>query len=150
MHVAEQARSRITTLVNAVPALTGNVFQSKVYQIPKEKLPAAVVMGEGETVEPVVKGRIQPALQKRMVKTSVFLFARNAETVEADLLALVAAVETAIFSDPTLQGVAVQTTLESREPFIGSEPSLPVGAMWLTFASVIYTKEGLPEQAIQQ
>lgn len=147
-HVRQQVRNRIAALVDNVVGL--NVFDSRLHEIGKQELPAAVILFEREVLDNPTKSGNRPGIQRRIIFTSVYAFATSNDKVEDVLDALTLQIEIEIFKDPTLQGLSVQTKLESVESFVRSDPTLPTGCYHMIFSSMVLTKEGSPEKGIQQ
>lgn len=146
-HVRQQVRNKFTEILGTIPG--SKVFPSRVHPLSKEDMPCYIVKSGSSIVEPAVKSRMQPALQKRWIETEVYVFARSNEKIEDTLDEMTAIVENKVFDDPTLGSVAAETILQNTESFIGGDPSAPMGACRMSFLSLVLTKEGSPETPIR-
>lgn len=149
MHVKQALRANMAALLETIPAVTGKVYQSRVHPLSKDDMPCIIVKSGPESIDLPVKGRQSPALQKRLIVTEVYCFVRAKDKVEDALDEIAAIVENKVFTDYTLGGIAAETSLVGTDSYIGGEPSSPVGALLMNFLSTVYTKEGLPENAIR-
>lgn len=139
-HVRQQVRNAITALVKTVPELADSTFESRVYPLGKEDLPAALIFTENEAIEDVTKQNQR--VQKRSIETSIYIFARSNDLIENSIDPLAAAVEDVILNDQTLGGVANKTSLSEVNLLIGGEPDAPTGAARLSFISTVLTQQG--------
>lgn len=148
MHIRQQIRNKITELLLTIPELGGKVFESRVHQLAATDMPCALVFSESETIDQATRSG-QPAVQKRMIETAVYAFARSASLIENAIDGLANSIEQKIFSDPTLGGLASQTSLQSTALHIDGEPNSPIGAARLSFISIVHTREGIPQTPIK-
>lgn len=148
MHVRKQVRNRFTSVLGSIPALDSHVYENRTYELRKEELPAALIFSGPEVIEKATQART--AIQKRKIQTEVYIFDRDAENIGDAIDEHAAAVEAAVFADPTLGGLASETVLLDAVPYIDAESDIPVGALRMTFQSTVFTREGVPDKAIQQ
>jgi len=150
MHVRQQIRNAITQKVKTVSALSKSTFESRVHELNAEKdLPAALIFTEGEMIEPATRQN-RPGIQKRMVQTVVYVFARADELLENSLDAICENVENAILEDDNLGGIAERTYLEDSSLLIGAQVDAPTGACRMSFVTIILTQYGASAVPIQK
>ena len=140
MHVRQQVRNAITSLVKTVPELEESTFESRVYPLAKEDLPAALIFTENEFVESVTKQR--QIIQNRTIEPVIYVFARSNNLIENAIDPLAEAIENVILLDQTLGGVANKTNLSEVNLLIGGEPDATTGADRLSFLSTVLTQQG--------
>lgn len=149
-HVRQQVCNQIAALLAAVPYYTGKVFLSRTARLNEAEIPAAVVVFEHEVIENLGTNRPARGVQRRTIITAVYVVEKDPDNVEMKLDSSCALVEQAVLADSTLQGVAVYTIMDSVEPYVRSDPTLPTGVYRVLFSSIVYTMEGDPYNAIQQ
>jgi len=140
MHVRQQVRNAITALVKTVPELVDSTFESRVYPLGKEDLPAALIFTENEGIENQTKQNQR--VQKRLIETVVYAFARANDLLENAIDPLAEAIENVVLNDQTLGGVANKTRLSEVNLLIGGEPDAPTGAARISFISTVLTQQG--------
>lgn len=146
-HIRQQVRNKITEKVKTVSDLKNSTFESRVYELAQKDLPAALIFTENELLE---KMTVQNKIQKRMVETVVYLFARSDDHIENALDELSEKVENAILLDQTLGGLAVETFLDNTSLLIGGDPDAPTGASRMSFVTTVVTQQGESGSPIQQ
>jgi len=148
MHVRQQIRNAITAKIKEVTEFGDNVFESRVYPLNDSNIPAALIFSETEVVESATRQK-RPGIQRRIIETGVYLFAKADYDLEDKLDPLAAKVELAIFDDATLGGIAENTELGDTSLLIGGDPDAPIGAARLSFISTVLTQQGDPETPLQ-
>ena len=146
-YVRQSVRNAVTNILGTVPDV--KVFESRVHPLSKDDIPCFIVKSGSQIIEPAVKSRMQPALQKRWIETEVYCFARATDNIEDALDKLAAIVENKVLGEPTLGSIAAETILQDTQSFIGGEPSFPLGACRMSFMSLVLTREGYPETPIR-
>jgi len=137
-------------ILGTIPSLSGKVFESRVHPLAKEDLPCVIVKSGPQFVEDATKSHMQPgAIQRRLITTEVYVFARAPELVEDALDNLASLVENKVLENYTLNNVASKTTLIDTQSFITGEPNSPIGALLMNFLSLVYTREGATETPIR-
>lgn len=150
MHVRQQIRNEITKRIKTISALRSSTYESRVHELnPSRDLPAALVFTEGEMIEPATRQN-KPGIQKRMVQTVVYVFARADELLENSLDAICEGVENVILEDDNLGGIAERTYLEDSSLLIGAEVDAPTGACRMSFITIILTQNGASAVPIQK
>jgi len=148
MHIRQQIRNAVTAQVKKVPDLANSTYESRVYQLSKDDLPAALIFTESEVVEPATKQN-RPGIQRRHVETVVYVFARADTNIENALDDLSEKVENKILEDQTFGGIAERTTLDNTSLLIGGDPDAPTGAVRMSFATTVLTQQGASSVPIQ-
>lgn len=149
MHIRQQVRNYISAKIREVPELANSTFESRIYELTRKDLPAALVFSETEMNEPATKQN-KPGIQKRLIETAVYVFATADNEIENSLDNLSEKVENKIFEDQTLGGLAVQTVLDNTNLLIGGDPEAPVGASRMSFITTVLTQQGSSGLPIQQ
>ena len=149
MHVRQQVRSAIVAKVKEVPDLRKSTFESRVYQLTKDEMPAALVYTESEASEKATRQNA-PGINKRHIETVVYIFARANENIEDALDDLAELVENKVLEDQTLGGIALETVFVKADLLIGGDPDAPTGASRMSFVTIILTKNGASEVPIQK
>lgn len=148
MHVRKQVRNAVTAKVKEVNDLKKSTYESRVYQLQKEDLPAALIFSETEVVNPATHG--QRRIQERLIETVVYLFARADKEIENVLDDLSEKVENKILEDETFGGIAAATVLSNTQLLIGGDPDAPTGAARLSFITTILTQSGISSVPTQK
>lgn len=146
-YVRQQVRNKITQILEDKFGTDLKVWENRVHPLMPDEFPCIIVKSGGQLVEIKTKGRSQPNVQGRAIETEIYVFVRN--TNPQDGLDVYAAdVEKAIFADPTLGGLAVETVLSDTNDAMSGEPNFPTGVMRMSFLSMVVTMEGKPEQTL--
>ena len=148
-HIRQQVRNAVAAKIQEIPELQNSVFQSRVYELSRGELPAAIIFTENEEVEETTRQR-QIQIQRRLIFVSVYIFARASDNIEDELDRLAGEVEKKSLADGTLGGIAAETSLENTGLFIGGDTDAPTGAAKLTFKVMTLTKAGEPDKALNQ
>jgi len=150
MHVRQQIRNAVTEKIKTIGPLKNSTYESRVYELNANKdLPAALIFTEGEVIEQATKQN-RPGIQRRMIQTAVYVFAKADNLLENSLDALCEQVENIILKDDTFSGLAERTYLEDTSLLIGSDPNAPTGACRMSFITIILTQYGASEVPIQK
>lgn len=142
MHVREQIRNRFATLLSALAG--GRVYTSRVY--PVELLPAIGIFANTETAtaDPVILA----SRLNREVDVVVEIALEAIADVDQEVDDIAASVETAIAADPTLSGLAVDTTLTATNTTIDGEGEIPLAFARMNFRVWYRTSASDPTTAI--
>lgn len=146
MHVAQQLRNSFTELIKTITAFE-TVNESRIHPLVSKQLPAALIFTENEIIENVTK---QASIQRRMIETSVYVFARSQDKVENSLDELRKEVEKIILAESEIiKSVAYWTVLRETNMLLGGDDQDPVGAARMSFISNVLTKTGDPENPVK-
>lgn len=145
-HVRRQIRNYVTEALKGISDFGGRVYESRIYPLGKEEMPAALIYTENENIEEITKQGCR--IQKRYIETVVYIFTRSNDNVEDAIDDLSKLVEDKIYEDQTFGRVAESTTLSSVNLLVEGDADTPVGAARLTFISKVLTQQGKSSEAI--
>ena len=149
MHIRQQVRNYISSKLKEIPELKNSVYESRIHELARKDLPAALIFSETEMNEPATRQN-KPGIQKRMIETAVYLFATADDEIENSLDQLSEKVENKVFEDQTLGGIAVQTVLDNTNLLVGGDSDQPVGASRMSFVTTVLTQQGESGAPTQQ
>jgi hypothetical protein len=148
-HVRQQVRNAIHAACAASGAVAAeSVYKSRVHKFDAKQVPAIVVYGRGERIEDGTPGRQQPKVQRRWIRTHVYVGVTANENLEDELDALGLTVENKVFEDPTLGGLAQETRLTSTDTDLSAGADKGFGVLLMVFETLVLTLEGKAEQKI--
>jgi len=145
-HVRTQIRDEIVSRVTSCVIVGRNVFASRVYPLDESKLPGVCVYTENEEIDED-RGK-QSSMQHRSVEVVLEGHDKLTAGVDDQLDAIAAEIETAVFSDRTLGGLAFAVDLDNTEVEIDAETEELIGVIKLTFRVLYLTTEGAPGTAL--
>jgi hypothetical protein len=137
-HVRKQIRDRVAVLLAPV----ATTYKSRTYSIAEGVLPVLLVYTNSEEVEQVDFTTIERALQ-----VVVEAVTQDGSDLDDALDDLIAGTETAIATDPTMGGKAMDCNLASIEVTVSTEGAQPIGRARLTFVARYRTTAADPETA---
>ena len=79
IHVRQQVRDNIATLVKQVPEFGDRVFTSRTSELGSDEIPASIIVFEKEVIANIGSRRPNIGMQKRNILTSVYIFAKSIE-----------------------------------------------------------------------
>ena len=145
-HVRKSIREYFGTTLNSLSTTGSNVFESRVYTLQDNALPALVIYTKSETSEPIVIGTDRVMSRDLSVVVEGYCKATGNFDDVIDQISL--EVEEAIAADRTLGGLAKDTYLESTEIEFNAEGEKPLGYVSMTFLTNYYVKEKNPDVAL--
>lgn len=145
-HVRQQIREYFGTTLTGLTTTGNNVYESRVYTMQENALPALVIYTKSETSEPLVIGTDR--LMERALSVVVEAYCKAVSNFDDTIDTISKEVEQAIAADTTLGGLAKDTYLESTEIEYTGEGEQPVGYVTLTFLTNYYIQETNPDIAV--
>jgi len=145
-HVRQQIREYFGTTLTGLTTTGNNVYESRVYTMQENALPALVIYTKSETSEPIVIGNDR--LMERALSVVVEAYCKATSNFDDTIDTISKEVEQAIAADTTLGGLAKDTYLESTEIEYTGEGEQPVGYVMLTFLTNYYIQETNPDIAV--
>lgn len=145
-HVRKQIRDYFASQLSGETAAGTRVFASRIYPIATDKLPAVLVYASTEESEETAFSKSR--VQDRTVGVVVEGYVKAKTTFDDDLDNLARQVEETILDDPSLGGLAKDTTLATTEAEYSGDGETPVGTIRLTFQVNYRTVTGTPGTAI--
>lgn len=143
-HARQQIRDAIVTALTGIAGVA-LIEASRVRTLAPAQLPAIIVRTPSEDSERDDKD----GDQQRLLTAEISVFERDGETTDDALDELCVAIETRMYADATLGGLAFDLTLTATEfRFTGEEAERSGGWAVLTFAIVYHTAKGAPETAL--
>lgn len=145
-HVRQQIRERIATTITGLSTTGANVFQSRVYPLDVDSLPALLVYTSSESSDVDVMGTTLG--MNRMLNVSIEAYVKA--TVDFDDIVddICKEVEIALGADRTLNNLAKFQYLSSTEIQFNGEGDKPVGVVTMGYAVQYRTTTTAPDIAI--
>lgn len=143
-HVRNQIRNRLVTTLTGLSTTGSNVSSSRVYPFAADKLPRISIYTKSESSEYATLTR--PRTITRTLEALVEVFVQS--VIDDDLDTIASEVESAIYGDVTLNGLAKDARITSFSSDFSGDPDKPVGSATITIEIDYVTIEGSPEAAV--
>ena len=136
-HARQQIREAVGTALASLTTTGANVFESRVYELAQDDLPALRIYTNSEgDIEGLQLG--DPIQQRRNLELVVEGVARATSDMDDTLDDIAEEVEVALAADITLGGLVHSVYIDNTEIEMSAEGDQPVGVARMTFA-VDYT-----------
>ena len=145
-HVRQQIREYFGTTLTGLTTTGSNVYESRVYTLQDNTLPALVIFTKEETSEPIVIG--VDRVMSRELSVVVEAYCKATSNFDDTIDTISKEVEEAIAADRTLGGLAKDTYIESTDIEYTGDGEQPVGYVTLTFLTNYYVQETNPDVAV--
>jgi hypothetical protein len=145
-HVRQQIREYFGATLTGLTTTGNNVYESRVYTLQENALPALVIYTKSEISEPIVIGTDRA--MSRELSVVVEAYCKATSNFDDTIDTISKEVEEAIAADRTLGGLAKDTYIESTEIEYTGEGDQPVGYVALTFLTNYYVQETNPDVAV--
>lgn len=132
-HLRQQIRDRIKTTLTGLTSTGTRVTDSRVYPIESDGTPAIVIYTKSEDSQPLDMGTVSTRIIDRNLTVAVEVYVKATSDFDNVLDTCCKEIETAIYADPTLNGLAKDCYLESTEIDFNSEGEAPVAYATLSF-----------------
>lgn len=130
-HARQQIREKFESLLGALNTTGSNVTASRVYTISDASLPHISIYSASEVLDE--DSAVQGNKEFRTLSVVVEARAKRNADLDDQLDTIAAEVETAIFANPKLDGLAKGTDLISTEIELDDEAEKPTGLMTMLF-----------------
>ena len=131
-HVRKQIRNKLVDVLKAgVPLVNRRVYDSRVYSLTQDKMPALVISTVSESSGLMNMGSTKNL--DRVCSISVDVYVRATEIFDDNVDAICVQVEEAIGANFYLDGLSKNTILSSTEIEFNGEAEQPVGIARLTY-----------------
>lgn len=145
-HVRKQIRDAVVTKVTGLATTGTNVFKDAVYPIVSGKLPGIVVSDSKERIN---RNTLAPVKLLRTLLVHIEGYATAATGLNDTLDTVLTEVETAMATDLTLGGLALDVELTGADKEIsGGDSDKPVGYIRMTYEITYRTAIGSPETSV--
>ena len=145
-HVRQQIREYFGTTLTGLTTTGSNVYESRIYTLQDNTLPALVIFTKEETSEPIVIG--VDRVMSRELSVVVEAYCKATSNFDDTIDTISKEVEEAIAADRTLGGLAKDTYIESTDIEYTGDGEQPVGYVTLTFLTNYYVQETNPDVAV--
>lgn len=143
-HMRKQALDAITTAVTGLATTGANVFLGRVSPLEREQVPALVIRGGPERIEP--DGLTRPRFQQRFYQVDVLVHVREADDYEEVLNQIIKEVETALASGSVPAGFGAKTiTLRFIEAPLKAQNELTYVQSAMNFEVFYVAAENAPD-----
>ncbi|MCP4228733.1 MAG: hypothetical protein GY771_01110 [bacterium] len=130
-HARQSIRDEAKTMLTGLLTTGANVFKFRVYPMEAASLPGLIIFTNEEESEPASQGATREYL--RELSLSVEGYAKATADVDDVLDTIAAEVEAAIEADRKLNGLAIDTVLESTAFDLNGEGEKQAGVITLTY-----------------
>lgn len=144
-HVRQQIRDRIAANLGALATTGSNVYVSRVYPIANNRLPGLLLYTKSEETSYITMSL--PRTQERMLTVTAECYVRAVDNYDDVLDNIAAEIETALFADPTLNGLARDVLVTSIETEFSNEGDQPLARSTMDINVIYITTEGSPTVA---
>lgn len=142
-HARTQIRKAVTALLLNNTGAGDKVYESRIYPLENQKLPALLIYTKQEVVGNQSMSRPRTQIRQLQLTIEAYVKANNNIDETADTLAL--EVEQIIATDPTLGGLAKDATLTNTDIQFSDEGEKPIAVAVLTYSINYTVKENAPE-----
>jgi hypothetical protein len=145
-HLRKRIRAQVAALLAGTATAGANVFTSRVYAVPEDRMPALLVDTPGELVEMRSIG-MDPRLERTLtVSITACVWENDTYNDTADEIAR--QVEVALAANLTLSGLAKYCTLDRVETELEGEGERPVARLTMSYTALYYTTRSAPDVAL--
>jgi hypothetical protein len=145
-HVRKLIRDNVTTTLTGLSTTGSNVFQTRLFSLGENKLPAICIYTKSEAVEYVTITR--PRTQIRTLDVAVEFFVKGTANVDDAIDAVALEIEEALYADPTRGGNAKDTKITDFEADYNSDGEQSVGVGRFTISVDYATLENDIENGV--
>ena len=145
-HARQQLRERVATDVTGLTTTGSRVYQSRIYNLEKTDLPCLLVYSKNEDSErDTIKGTNGLA---RNLSIVIEGYQKGASDLDDSLDTIAEEVEAALGADPTLNGLAKDSSIVSTDIEYTGDGETPIGLVRMTFNVNYRTTTTAPGTAI--
>lgn len=145
-HARQQLRERVATDVTGLTTTGSRVYQSRIYNLEKTDLPCLLVYSKNEDSErDTFKGTNGLA---RNLSIVIEGYQKGASDLDDSLDTIAEEVEAALGADPTLNGLAKDSSIVSTDIEYTGDGETPIGLVRMTFNVNYRTTTTAPGTAI--
>jgi len=145
-HVRQRIREQVATTVTGLATTGSNVFQSRVYSLSDDVLPALLVYSVSESSDIDSMGPIGSLT--RSLSLSIEGYVKNVSDYDDVIDDVCKEVEIAMAGDKTLNGLAQNSYLSGTDINYNGEGEQPVGIVTMNYVIQYRTATNAPETAL--
>jgi len=145
-HVRQRIREQVATTVTGLATTGSNVFQSRVYSLSDDVLPALLVYSVSESSDIDSMGPIGSLT--RILSLSIEGYVKNVSDYDDVIDDVCKEVEIAMAGDKTLNGLAQNSYLSGTDINYNGEGEQPVGIVTMNYVIQYRTATNAPETAL--
>ena len=145
-HVRKLIRDDVKTTLTGLATTGANVFQTRLFSLGENKLPAICIYTKSESTEYVTISR--PRTQIRTLDVAVEFFVKATANVDNAIDAVALEIEEALYADPTRGGNAKDTKVADFEADYNSDGEQSVGVGRFTISVEYATLENDIESGV--
>lgn len=146
-HLRTQIRDQIKSTLTGLTTTANRVYDSRVYPLDSQGTPAIVIYTKSEDSEPLDMGTNTTRLINRNLTIAVEVYVKSTANFDNTIDTCCKEIETAIYTDPTLNGLAQDCYLESTEIDFNSDGDEPLAFATLNFLTNYINKATTPDVA---
>lgn len=145
-HVRKLIRDNITTTLTGLATTGSNVYQTRLFALGENKLPAICIYTKSEATE--YSTITPPRSQMRNLDVNVEFFVKGTANIDNSLDQIALEIEEALYTDLTRGGYAKDTTITDFEADYTGDGEQSVGVGRFTVQVVYVTLENDIETAV--
>jgi uncharacterized protein YabE (DUF348 family) len=145
-HLRQRIREQVATTVTGLATTGSNVFQSRVYSLSDDVLPALLVYSVSESSDIDSMGSIGSLT--RNLSLSIEGYVKNVSDYDDVIDDVCKEVEIAMAGDKTLNGLAQNSYLAGTDINYNGEGEQPVGIVTMNYVIQYRTATNAPETAL--
>ena len=142
-HLRRQIRERVATDLTGLSTTGSNVFQTRIFNLEKSKLPCLLIFTEEEAAE--ISSMASPRIVFRNLSLVVEGYAAAKANVDDVLDAISKEVETAMAGDVGINSLATDSFLTDVQISYSGEGSKPIGVIRMTYSIQYRNPENTPD-----
>lgn len=144
-HLRNQIRDQVKTTLTGLTTTASRVYDSRVYPLASNGTPAIVIYTKSEDSEPLDMGTNTTRIIDRNLSLAVEVYVKATANFDDTLDTCCKEIEAAMYADPTINGLAKNTYLESTEIDFNAEGDEPVAFATLTFLTNYMNRATTPD-----
>tara|TARA_R110000803_G_scaffold79171_2_gene144706 strand:- start:2866 stop:3324 length:459 start_codon:yes stop_codon:yes gene_type:complete len=144
-HLRTQIRDQIKTTLTGLTTTGSRVYDSRVYPLASDGTPAIIIYTKSEDSEPLDMGTNTTRIINRNLTIAVEIYVKATSSFDNTIDTCCKEIETAIYTDPTLNGLAKDCYLESTEIDFNSEGEAPLAMATLNFLTNYMNQATTPD-----
>tara|TARA_R100001143_G_C3310163_1_gene109766 strand:+ start:86 stop:532 length:447 start_codon:yes stop_codon:yes gene_type:complete len=145
-HLRRQIRERVATDLTGLLTTGANVFQTRIFNLEKSKLPCLLIYTEEETVE--ISSMNSPRTVVRNLSLVVEGYASATSNLDNTLDQIGKEVEIAMAEDIDINSLATDSHLSDLSLSYSGEGSKPTGAIRMTYIIQYRNLENSPDSSV--
>lgn len=145
-HARTQIRERVTTLLNGNTSAGNKVYESRIYPIDNNNLPAILIYTKQEQINEYSISK--PRTQFRELNLVIEIYLKSENDIDSQVDSICLEIEKIISNDSTLNGLAKDVVLTNTDINFSDEGEKPIVMANLNYNVTYTVKEHQPETIV--